>query len=154
MSGQQVIGLEKLLSEQTVDKLEAALAKSNMEQLRKQMEKLFTFKNVFNLHDDHLSDLGEFIIDLSRADDRMEWAETTERYVWGRIARYQERKKKIIAENQWAKVTGRADEVEMLDLTYQAWVYESGFEYSRYQMYTMLLSIIRDIRDYEKARKG
>lgn len=154
MSGQQKMEVEKLLSEQNVEKLEAALTKSNMEQLRKQMERLFTFKNVFNMHDDHLTDLAEFIIDLSRAEDRNEWADMTEKYVRGRIARYQERKKRVISEVQWAKVTGRADKVEMLDLTYNEWVYEAGYEYSKYQMYLMLCDIIRKVQEYEKARNG
>ena len=58
MSDQQTVTVQKLLSKQTVEKLDTAITKGNMEQLRKQMEKLFTFKNIFNMHDDHL--IGRF----------------------------------------------------------------------------------------------
>ena len=67
MSDQQTVTVQKLLSKQTVEKLDTAITKGNMEQLRKQMEKLFTFKNIFNMHDDHLIGLAECIIDIARA---------------------------------------------------------------------------------------
>lgn len=152
--GKKKMAAEILLSKQSVEKLDAALYKNNIEQLKKQMEKLFTFKNIFNMHDDHLIELAEDIVDAYRDDDRLAWAERTKIYARTQLAKYQERKSKIIAENQWAKVAGRLNKVEKLDLTYRLWVYESGFEYSKYQMYTMLLGIIRDIEEYEKAKKN
>lgn len=152
--GKKKMAAEILLSKQSVEKLDAALYKNNIEQLKKQMEKLFTFKNIFNMHDDHLIELAEDIVDAYHDDDRLAWAERTKIYARTQLAKYQERKSKIIAENQWAKVAGRLNKVEKLDLTYRLWVYESGFEYSKYQMYTMLLGIIRDIEEYEKAKKN
>ena len=143
---------ERLLSESTVEKLDAAIYKNNMEQLRKLMEKLFTFKNIFNLHDDHLTQLAENIIDIAHESDRPTWIRNNESYVRTQINKYQERKKKIVAENQWAKAAGHLDKVEKLDLTYRVWVYDAGFEYSRYQMFTMILGIFREVEEYEKKK--
>lgn len=143
---------ERLLSESTVEKLDAAIYKNNMEQLRKLMEKLFTFKNIFNLHDDHLTQLAENIIDIAHESDRLTWIRNNESYVRTQINKYQERKKKIVAENQWAKAAGHLDKVEKLDLTYRVWVYDAGFEYSRYQMFTMILGIFREVEEYEKKK--
>ena len=143
---------ERLLSESTVEKLDAAIYKTNMEQLRKLMEKLFTFKNIFNLHDDHLTQLAENIIDIAHESDRLTWIRNNESYVRTQINKYQERKKKIVAENQWAKAAGHLDKVEKLDLTYRVWVYDAGFEYSRYQMFTMILGIFREVEEYEKKK--
>lgn len=143
---------ERLLSKSTVEKLEAAIYKNNMEQLRKLMEKLFTFKNIFNLHDDHLTQLAENIVDIANESDRIAWIRSSENYVRTQINKYQERKKKIVTENQWAKAAGHLDKMEKLDLTYRLWVYDAGFEYSKYQMHTMILGIFREVEEYEKKK--
>ena len=142
----QTITTAVLLSQKTVEKLEAALSKGNREKLKKDMEKLFTFKKIFNLHDDHLVELAECIIDLANADDRVEYACFVEKYVKERISRYQKRKKKLSDENQWAQAAKNMDELTMMDLKYQLWVYECGFEYSHFCMYTMLCHITQDIQ--------
>lgn len=141
------------ISEQAVKALDDALYRNNTEQLKKQMIKLFTFKKIFNMHEDHIAQLAESIIDAYHDDDRLAWAKRTDIYARGQINKYQVRKKKVIAENQWAKAAGNINKVKKLDLTYRLWVYEAGFEYSKYQMYTMLLSIIRDIEEYERKKK-
>lgn len=138
--------LSILLSKQTAKKLDEALSKGNMEQLKKHMMRLFGHKNMYNLHDDHITELAECVVDLVEAEDRMACAEGMEEYAKRRISRYQERKEKLVRESQWAKAARNPDRVSMLDLTYRLWVYESGFEYSRYSMYTMLCVIINDIR--------
>lgn len=150
MSERTVI-LKKLLSKATVDRLEAELAKGNIESLKKQLEKLFTFKKIFNLHDDHLIELAECIVDLSKAEDRMEAARAMKVYIGGRMARYQKRKEKAINEYQWAKAAKNPDKVRMLDLEHRMQVYENGFEHSRFQMYTMVSRIAEDII-YEAER--
>lgn len=146
----QTTTVKKLLSKQTVEKLDADLSKRNIEQLKKTMEKLFTFKNIFNMHDDHIIELAECIVDVGRADDRVQCAREIEQYARRRISRYQERKKQVVAKTDWAKVTKTTDKVAMLDVTYQQWVYESGFEYSKFQMYTMICNIMRDVQKYGK----
>lgn len=138
--------VQKFLSKQTIEKLDTALSKGNMELLKKQMEKLFSFKNIFNMHDEHIIELAECLIDLYRADDIVECAREMEQYAMRRISRYQDRKKKVSNEVQWAKASKNNDEVAMLDLTYRMWVYESGFEYSKFHMYTMLCGIVRNIQ--------
>lgn len=144
----QTITVRELLSKDTVEKLDAALSKGNMEQLKKHMERLFTYKNIYNMHDNHLIELAECIVDLGQSDDLMECAREMEHYAQRRISRYQEHKKRLTAENQWAKATNRKSKVAMLDLQYQLWVYEFGYEYSKFHMYMMLNGIIHNI--YEK----
>lgn len=146
----QTASVDKLLSKQTVEKLDAALTKGNIDMLKKHMEKLFTFKNIFNMHDDHLVELAECIVDLAQADNRIECGCYMKQYAQNRISRYQKRKKKIIMTNQWEKASKNMDKVHIMDLQYRQWVYESGFEYSKFQMYTMLCNIIQDIEKYEK----
>lgn len=149
----QLISVEKLLSKQTIEKLDAALTKGNMEQLKKQMERLFSFKNIFNMHDDHIIELAECIVDLASSDnigDILEIACDMEKYAKRRILQYQKRKNKLIKEIEWVKVKKNMDEMSMLDLTYRLWVYEFGFEYSKYHMYTMLCRIIHTIQEYKK----
>lgn len=147
------MAVERLLSERTVNELDAALYKNNMEQLRKQMERLFTFKNTFNMHNDHLIQLAEDIVDIYHAEDRLVFIHEIEDYARMQMNKHQRRKSKVMEENQWAKAAGHLDKVKQLDLTYRLWVYEAGFERSKYQMYTMLLGIIRDIEEYEKKKK-
>ena len=138
--------LKRLLSKQTVDKLDTALGKGNLESLKKQMEKLFTFKNIFNMHDDHLIELAECIVDLAQAEDRIACAHGMELYANRRINRYQERKKRLQNENHWAKAAKNIDEVDHLDLTYRLWVFESGYEYSHFHMYKILRGITQEIQ--------
>lgn len=149
MSSQLTV--EQLLSKGTVEKLDKALTKLNMEQLKKQMEKLFTFKNIFNMHDDHLIELAEFIVDLAEEKDRLTYIQGIEQYARKRMDRYQKRKTAVIKENQWAKATKTADKVKVLDLSYQTWVYESGYKYSEFHMLSMMCNIIQSVREYEKA---
>lgn len=145
--------VEKLMSKQTIEKLDTALTKGNMEQLKKQMEKLFTYKNIFNMHDDHLIELAECIVDIANAEDRVKCATEIEQYARRRISKYQNRKQKAVNENQWAKAANVADDDTRLDLAYRVWVYESGFEYSKFYMYSMLRRIIDTILAHEKARE-
>lgn len=149
----ETVTVKRLLSKQTVEKLDGALSKGKIEQLKKHMEKLFTFKNIFNMHDDHLIELAECIVDLAEADNRLESARAMEQYAQKRISRYHERKNRLLKENQWTKVAKNIDEVNALDLEYRLWVYESGFEYSKYQMYIMLCNITREIQECEKEGK-
>lgn len=139
--------LKTLMSESTVEKLDTALGKGNIDLLKKHMEKLFTFKNIFNMHDDHLVELAECIIDLSRAEDRVECARDFERYAQRMIARYSDRKARAERKCGWLKATKSKNELDILDAKYRQWVYESGFEYSHYHMYSMLCQITRDIQE-------
>lgn len=138
--------LKKLLSKSTVDKLDTALGKGNLESLKKQMEKLFSFKNIFNMHDDHLIELAECIVDIAQADDRVSCAKATEDYARRRMNRYQERKKRLQNENHWAKAAKNINEVEQLDMTYRLWVFESGYEYSKFHMYKILCGITQEVQ--------
>lgn len=135
----------KQLTKETVEKLEETLGKENTEPLKKQMEKLFTFKNIYNMHDEHLIELAECIVDLWQCEDKTEWALETEKYLKSMMSRYRLRKKERYHKIQWAKVTKNADELAMLDLAYRLWVYECGFEYSHFQMYNMLYQITQNI---------
>lgn len=142
----------KKLTKTIVDKLDEILTKGNTEQLKKQMEKLFTFKNICNMHDDHITELAECITDLWMSEDKVKWAESTEDYLKLRVARYHKRKQDCFHKVQWAKVTKNVDEVTMLDLTYRLWVYEHGFEYSHFQMYNMLYRITQNILQQEGSK--
>ena len=145
----EIIIAGKELTEPVVTKLDDALTRGNVTDLKKQMEKLFTFKNICNMHDDHITELAECITDLWASEDKVEWAETTESYLRGRISKYQRRKSEWRHKMTWAKKTDEMDEVEMLDLTYRLWVYEHGFEYSHFQMYSMLHRIARNVLQSE-----
>ncbi len=142
--------MEKLLSKQTVNKLDAAVTKENTELLRKNMEKLFMFKNIFSIHDDHLMELAEVIIDLAKSDNMIEYAENTEQYVRKKMFHYHERKSRLVSENQYAKAVKNFDKTAMLDLTYQLWVYEEGYRHSEYQMLTIMNDIIQSVLKYGK----
>lgn len=146
----QTASIDKLLSKQMIEKLDAALAKGNMNMLKKHMEKIFSFKNIFNMHDDHLIELAECIVDLAQADNKLECSHFMKQYAQNCILRYQKRKKEIINKNQWANASKNMDKVHIMDLKYRQWVYEHGFEYSKFQMYTMLCNIIQDIQKHEE----
>lgn len=141
----QTVTLKKLLSKQNIEKLESALDKMNMEQLRKQMEKLFTFKNIYTMHDSHLTELAECIVDLANDDDRQKYARETEKYARAALSRYHDGRRQAEYDVQWAQAAGNVSTMEMLDRVYARWVYDEGFEYSRYQMYTMMCSILREV---------
>lgn len=147
----QTVTIEKLLSKKTAEKLDEALSKGNIEQLKKHMEKLFTFKNIFNMHDDHIIELAECIVDLAEVENTVEYAKSIEQYARKRIFKYQMRKKQVTNEIQWAKASKNIDKVKMLDLEYRMKVYDSGFEYSKFHMYSMLCRIIQDIKASKKG---
>lgn len=151
--GNKIIIAGKELTESMAKKLDDALMKGNVEKLKKQMEKLFTFKNICNMHDDHITELAECITDLWMAEDKIKWAQSTEEYLKLRITRYQKRKQECFKKAEWAKVTKNVDEVTMLDLTYRLWVYEHGFEHSHFQMYSMLRRITQTILQQEEGNK-
>lgn len=143
--------MKKILSKQIVEKLDNALTKGSMEDLRKQMEKLLGYKDIFNLHDQHLTELAECVVDLADADDRLECAAEMERYAKRCISLYRERKRKLIEKSQWAKSRNDHNEPLLLDLAYQIWTYDAGFEYSKFHMYSMLCRIIHTITAEERA---
>lgn len=143
----------KKLTKSVVEKLDEILMKGNMEQLKKKMEKLFTFKNICNLYDDHITELAECITDLWMSDDKVKWVEGTEDYLRLRISRYNRHKQKCFEKVQWAKAAKNVDEVTMMDLKYRLWVYEHGFEFSHFQMYNMLYRITQTILHEEERRK-
>lgn len=151
------ITMEEILSEEIVEKLNTTLMKGNMEELKKQMVKLFTFKSIFELHDDHIKDLSECVIDAANAHNDGEWDEwckSTEGYARRQISKYQSRKRKIQDEAAWAKKSGVASEEEMLDLTYRVWVFEAGYEHSKFQMYAMMCNMVQVVLAYERKRNG
>lgn len=143
----------KKLTQSMAKKLDEALTKGNMEQVKKLMEKLFTFKNICNMHDNHIIELGECIIDLWRSEDQIRWAQETEGYIKLRITRYQKKRQDIFHDVEWSKATHNGNKVEMLDKTYQLWVYEQGFEFSRFQMFRMLYRITQNILQHEGKDK-
>lgn len=147
----QTVTLQKLLSEETIEKLDHAMLKGNMEELKKELKKLFTYKKIFNLHDDHLAELADFIIMLfhTKTAERQKMAHDTETYVRMRIARYQQKKENLMREIQWAKATGNLSDMDILDLNYRFWIYESGYEYSRVCMYRMICRIAQDTQTDE-----
>lgn len=142
----------KKLTKTIVDKLDEYSMKGNPEQLKKQMEKLFTFKNICNMHDDHIAELAECIIDLWMSEDKADWAKSTENYVRLRVSRYNRHKQEWFNKVQWAKAAKNVDEITMMDLKYKLWVYEHGFEYSHFCMFNMLYRITQTILHEEEKK--
>lgn len=151
MSNRQAAAVNKLLSSQTAEKLNKALEKDNMEQLKKHMEKLFTYKNIFNMHDDHLTELAQFIADLSKEKDRLTYIRENEGYIRRRMEKCKKAKDDIVKKNQWAGASKMAGREKMLDLSYQAWVYEEGYQHSKLQMLGMMCNIMQAVEECEKA---
>lgn len=133
------------LTEATVVKLEEVLDKDNPEPLKKLMNKLYGYKNMYDMHDDHIIDLAWFIVDLWRSEDRVKWASDQETYIRPRMNGLRDAKRKKRHEKQWAAVTKTANELTALDLAYQLWVYELGYEHSHYQMLMKMHKIVQDI---------
>lgn len=144
------VTVKKILSTSTVEKLSDALNKGNMENLKKQMEKLFTFKNVFSMHDDHIIELAECIVDLVETDNVTETAANMEQYARTCMSRYIKKRKELSRKIQWAKTKKNVSKLDLLDLQYELWVYEEGVEYSHFHMYSTLCQIIREMRECGK----
>lgn len=135
----------KKLMKASAEKLAELSEKENAEHLRKQMERLFTFKNTYAMHDDHIKELADCIVDLWRSEDRAESAREMEDYAKSQMSRHGRKKREMFHRVQWAKAAGNEDEAGMLDLKYRLWIYEHGYEHSRFQMYGMLCRITQNL---------
>lgn len=145
------------MSEDVVEKLNTTLMKGNMEELKKQMTRLFTFKSIFELHDDHIKGLAECVIDAANAHNDGEWEDwcrSTEGYARRQICKYQSRRSRLQNEAAWKKKSGNVSEEELLDMQYRVWVFEAGYEHSKYQMYNVICNMVQVILAYERKRNG
>lgn len=135
--------LSCVLSEKTIKQLQDDLKKKNVTDLSGHLEKLFGYKEIFNLHADHLRELAEYIIDLVSDDDPVAYAKRTGAYIKKEKQKYHREQAKTVRMYQWAKQMEGEDSVHVLDLEYRCSVYRQGFAYSRFHAYILMERLAR-----------
>lgn len=153
---------KKLLSIGTHNKLNELLFKLEnvesprevsalQEKLRDYMGKLFTYKNIFEFHNDHLFEMAEILVGLYPEKDNLEdYTYHILVYLNKKISRYKE-----IRFKQQQSLARKAKERKVdpdgyLDQKYIAWTYTEGYYYQQAQMYRLLHQYLTDLVEFTK----
>lgn len=123
------------------------------DKLRELISNLLSFKNVLELHTDHIIELAETIAGLyPERDDLDGYIYHILPYINKKLKRYDEI---CMRYRQQLKQMGKVrdqDPEGYLNLRYKVWTYTDGYYHQQAHMYQLLRSLLRDLSDY--ARRG
>ena len=125
------------------------------EKLRDYMGKLFTYKDIFEFHNDHLFEMAEILVGLYPEKDNLEdYTYHILVYLNKKISRYKE----IRFERQQALARKakeqKTDPDGYLDQKYIAWTYTEGYYYQQAQRYRLLQRYLTDLVEFTKKGRG
>lgn len=123
------------------------------EKLRESMEKLFTYKEIFELHSDHILELAETVAGLyPERTDLNGYVYYILKYIDKKIARYENTcikyKRKL---RSWSKVKDTNPD-GYLNLRYEVWTYTEGYYHQQAHMYRLLQRTLKELLYY--AERG
>ena len=143
--------IQNLLSGKTVKQLSADLEKKNPQALKDRMTDLFGYREVYNLHPDHLAALAEYIISLGTAGDPASYARETAAYIGKWKQKFYRDREKTDRQWQMARKTYGEDSLEALDLKYRRSCFYEGFYYSWYHSCTLMERLARFVLERSGA---
>ncbi len=113
--------------------------------LRRILERIFTYKEVYALHDDHIVELCEVFAALyPERQNLSEYGYYVLRYTRSQLAKMEETLKKKKQAAEWGRKTKASPSVQ-LDLDYAAWVYTHGYYQGRIHAYRLLFYALSDL---------
>lgn len=123
------------------------------ESLRSFCTTLFTHKEIFELHDDHILDLAETIAGLYPEFGNLEdYIYHILGYLEKQISKH-EQKSRLYSQKLKKKIKEQGTDPDgYLDLKYKTWTYTDGYYCQQANMYRLLQGTLRDILYYD--RKG
>lgn len=122
--------------------------------LREVIGKLFTYKEIFELHDDHILELAETVVGLyPEREDLDSYLFYILEYLESQILKYEQIKNKYITELS-IKTKLRENETDpdgYLNLKYKTWTYTTGYYHQKVHMCRLLAQVLRDLSAYAKG---
>lgn len=121
------------------------------DKLRELISSLLSFKNVLDLHTDHIVEIAETIAGLYPEREDLEgYIYYILPYINKKLKRYDEVCMRYRQQlKQMAKVRDQ-DPEGYLNLRYKVWTYTDGYYHQQAHMYQLLRSLLRDLSDYAK----
>lgn len=121
------------------------------EKLKDLIGKLFTYKEVFELHDDHILELAETVVGLYPEREELEdYAFYILQYLGRQQANYEKKRKQYQKELKQKEKEKNIDPDGYLDKKYEAWTYEEGYYRQRNHMYGLLKDSLNDLLLYKR----
>ena len=121
------------------------------EQLREQVTKLFSFRDIVELHDDQIMELAETIEGIyPERENLSDYVYFILVYLDEQIAKYEKKKEQyaqeLIQKHKWKEKYPD----QYLNLRYKVWTYTDGYYRQRAQMYGLLRQGLNDLLWFEK----
>ena len=116
--------------------------------------KLLTYKNIYDLHNDHLIELLETFAELYPESERLsEYALEIRGYLDAQIKKIEINLTQAIHTAERARRTKGTPPLMQLDLDYQVWVYQHGYYRSRKAAYQLILQVLKELIAYKETIK-
>ena len=124
---------------------------TKMQKLRTIMEKFFSFREIYDLHDDHVIELAEIIVGLyPELSDLDDYTYHILEYLSKRIHKYErtmhEYKEKLLRKEREKDI----DPDGYLDLKYLTWTYTHGYHYQTYHTYILMKIALEDLMRFKR----
>ena len=154
----------KFVSLSTYNQLNTALYKAEhaktpkdvakmKEKLKTIVGKLFTYKEIFEFHDDHIIEIAETIVGLyPEREDLNGYTFYILEYLKNQIAKYERLKMKYTKELAMKEKMRETDFGGYLDVKYRAWTYTDGYYCQQAHMYRLLKTCLTDLVSF--AERG
>lgn len=124
---------------------------AKMQKLRNIMQKLFTFKEVFELHDDHIIELAEIIAGIYPELFNLEdYTYHILAYLSKRMQEYEKITREYVEKLRWKEMEKDKDPDGYLDLKYLTWTYTTGYHYQTYHTYVIMKAALEDLLRFKR----
>ncbi len=124
------------------------------ERIRRVLERIFTFEQIYEFHMEHLLELADVILGLYPERDQLEeYTYCIFPYLQSRLKSYEMKRNAYLDKLSRAKRTMDTESVEYLDLAYRTWVYTDGYECQQAKMYRLLQQTLQDLVAYKRSNK-
>lgn len=124
---------------------------AKMQKLRNIMQKLFTFKEVFELHDDHIVELAEIIAGIyPELSDLEDYTYHILAYLSKRMREHEKITREYVEKLRWKEMKKDRDPDGYLDLKYLTWTYTTGYHHQTYHTYAIMKVALEDLLRFKK----
>lgn len=115
--------------------------------LRNAVSRLFTYKEIYDLHDDHVAEMAEVVVALYTEQERLtEYIDGVCSYAEKQMAKLDERRLRCGRRLDWERKKQVLPPEKLLDLQYEYWTYTDGYYHGRKRAYKLLVWALRDVK--------
>lgn len=116
------------------------------ENLREMIEELFTYKEIFDLHSDHILELAETVAGLyPERNDLNDYVYYILDYINKKLTRYEEKKSRYKQDLRQMEKIREIDRDRYLNLRYTVWTYTDGYYCQQAHMYRLLNRTLKEL---------